>query len=198
MFLRLCATLLIACTVVGAKADSRDLTRLRTIGYPGGDSIYIFTSATCPHCATFHRDVLPSLINKYATTGKAQIFFVDDSAATPAIEASMLARCMPEEKSEPFMTKVFENQREWSQTKNATDKLIKYATSLGLTRKEAQQCLANSDLRVTMRDQWANLSNLYHILFLPTVAFRRGNEVKTYTGANRTAVLNGIAHDFPQ
>jgi len=199
MFLaRLCAVLLIASSVMAATdVGERDFTRLRTIGLPGEASIYIFTSAGCPHCATFHRNILPEVIKKYSDTGRAQIFLVDDASTSPALEVSMLARCLPEDKSEIFMTKVFENQSEWIKQKDMMDRLIRYAVTAGMTKRQVQQCLSDANLRIAIQDQWANLSHLYHIEYLPTIAVRRGNSVRTYTGANK-AVLNGMEFDFQQ
>lgn len=173
----------------------RDLSQLRSMGLPGGDAIYIFTSVTCPHCADFHKNILPEIIKKYAKSGRAQVFFVD-AGSDLAITASMLARCLPMDKSEKFMSQVFQNQSEWLLQDKADDKLIKYAVAAGMTTREAQKCLANFDLKTTIQDQWVNLSKLYDAKYLPTVAVRRGNIVKTYTGSDKAAVLNGMEYDF--
>ena len=196
-FIKLLALLLLTGSVMAETGDTqRDLTQLRTIGLPGGDSIYIFTSTVCPHCADFHRDILPDIIEKYAKSGKAQVFLVDDASDSEAVHASMLARCLPPNKSETFMTQVFKHQSDWVRQNNSLEKLIKYAIAAGLTQREAQRCLADFDLKTTMQDQWVNLSRLYKVHYLPTVAVRRGNSVRTYTGANKAAVLNGMEHDF--
>ena len=196
-FIRLVALILMGSSVMAAtKTAERDLTQLRSIGLAGGDSIYIFTSARCPHCADFHKDILPEIIKKYAKTGRAKVFFVDDASDSEAINASMLARCLPIDKSEDFLTQVFKHQSDWLRQSNSRDKLMKYAVTAGLTKQEAQNCLANFELRTAMQDQWMNLSKLYNVLYLPTVVVRRGNSVKTYTGANKAAVLNGMEYDF--
>jgi len=198
-FIRLCAILLFATSALAATGDEeRDLTKLRTLGFPGGDSVYIFTSAVCPHCATFHREVLPALIDKYVTSGKGQIFFVDDTDTSPALEASMLARCLPMKQSEQFMTKVFTKQRDWIGQKDAIDRLIRYAVTSGFTRKQAQKCVADIELQRSMKNQWTNLARVYNIRYFPTVAVRRGDIVKTYTGANKNILLKGIELDFPE
>ena len=39
--------------------------------------IKIFSSLTCPHCASFHIEVVPKIKKEYVDTGKVQIIFID-------------------------------------------------------------------------------------------------------------------------
>jgi len=197
-FIRLLSIILTASTAMAAMNTTGDLTRLRAIGLPSETSIYVFTSVECPHCADFHQNILPEIVKKYAKSGRAQILLVDSasSSSPDATKASMLARCLPADKSEKFMAHVFNHQSEWVRQKDATEKLTRYAVTAGLTQNEAKKCLSDFNLKSAISDQWNNLAKLYHVLYLPTVAVRRGNIVRTYTGANKDAVLNGMEHDF--
>ena len=178
--------------------EDRDLTQLRAIGAPAVSTIYIFTSATCPHCAAFHQDILPDIIKQYVNTGKAQILFVDDPSTSITATAALLARCVDPEKSEQFMTEVFKGQKDWLGKKNARDILLKYAVNAGLTRIQANQCLGNTTVEAEMKQQWTNLARMYQVRAFPTVAVRQGNKVRTYKGANKRAMLGGMEHDFEQ
>ena len=40
-----------------------------------------YASFTCPHCATFHKDVLPKLKANYVETGKARFTLVSEIAS---------------------------------------------------------------------------------------------------------------------
>ena len=39
--------------------------------------IKIFSSFTCPHCASFHFNIVPQIKKKYVDTGKVQLIFID-------------------------------------------------------------------------------------------------------------------------
>src|SRR5215212_11790745 len=48
----------------------------RVLGAPDAKVVIIeYASATCPHCAHFHRDTLPTLKKDYIDTGKVKFIF---------------------------------------------------------------------------------------------------------------------------
>ena len=58
-------------------AVAADVSAVRTLGTAGKNTVYVFTSPTCPHCATYHAEILPVLKKELADTGLAQIKLVD-------------------------------------------------------------------------------------------------------------------------
>src|SRR5690242_10306505 len=69
-----------------------------------------YVSLTCPHCAVFYNDVLPSLEKKYVDTGKVKFILHDLPNSGIALKAAALARCMPEDEFYPFIRTLFKNQ----------------------------------------------------------------------------------------
>ena len=55
--------------------------------------IKVFSSLTCPHCASFHTKVVPKLKN-YIDSGKVQIIFIDFPLDKVAFNASKLLHCL--------------------------------------------------------------------------------------------------------
>ncbi len=55
-------------------------------------AIIEYASMTCGHCASFHKNVLPALREKYLDTGKARLIFREFPLEDLAVAASMLSK----------------------------------------------------------------------------------------------------------
>ena len=60
--------------------------------------IKIFSSLTCPHCASFHINVVPKIKENYLGSGKVQLIFIDFPLDQAAFNASKLLHCLDKEK----------------------------------------------------------------------------------------------------
>ena len=104
-----------------------------------------YSSMTCPHCAHFHKDVLPEFKTKYIDTGKVRYIvreFPLDDIATAVV---MLARCLPPDKYFNFVNVMYENQSVWN-TDNPVPKLQLFAKQAGLTEDAFTKCLNDQTL----------------------------------------------------
>ena len=54
-----------------------------------------YASLSCPHCATFDREVFDAFRLKYVDSGKVRYIYRDFPLNAPAYAAAMLARCAP-------------------------------------------------------------------------------------------------------
>src|SRR5262245_60622491 len=71
----------------------------RSLGKSDAPVVMIeYASATCPHCAQFHRDILPQLRSEYIDTGKLRFIYREFPLDKVAMGASILVRCVPEDK----------------------------------------------------------------------------------------------------
>src|SRR5688572_16457272 len=66
-------------------------------------TIVEYSSMTCPHCARFHKDVLPELKKKYIDTGKARYIIREFPLDNVAAAAFMLSRCVDQAKYFDFI-----------------------------------------------------------------------------------------------
>ena len=73
----------------------------------------VYESLTCGHCAKFHKDVYPELKEKYIDTGLAVIEFKSFPLDLAALNASKVAHCKNDGKSE-ILHFLFENQSKWT------------------------------------------------------------------------------------
>lgn len=103
-------------------------------------TIIEYSSMTCPHCASFHKDVLPALKTKYIDTGKVKYivreFPLDNVAAT----ASMLARCVEPAKFIEFVDLLYARQEDWANSRALTE-LQKFAKQVGFTEERFNTCV---------------------------------------------------------
>ena len=85
-----------------------------------------YSSLTCPHCAAFHKDTLPSLIKKYVETGKVKIIYRDFPFDRPGAQGAMLARCVAPDHYFKMLGILFDQQEKWTRTQNPAEALRAY------------------------------------------------------------------------
>jgi protein-disulfide isomerase len=104
-------------------------------------TIIEFSSLGCPHCARFHKDTLPQIKKDYIDTGKVRLIFQDFPLGTPALAASMIARCSGPKKFFGFIEILFRSQAQWSNSKNPMQALSQVARFGGMSEADVQACL---------------------------------------------------------
>lgn len=73
-----------------------------------------YSSLSCPHCASFHRETLPELKAKYIDTGKVKLVFRDFPLNLQAWIASGVAHCGGDERFFPLLETFFAEQGRWA------------------------------------------------------------------------------------
>jgi protein-disulfide isomerase len=139
-------------------------------------TIVEYASATCPHCAAFHKDVFPQLKSEFIDTGKVKFIFREFPFDDLALAAFMLARCAPPEKYFPMLDILFEQQQVWA-SKEARVELGKIAQLAGIGSDGFDKCLKNEDLAkgiMAIRDKAANT---YGVEATPTF-FVNGKQIR--------------------
>ena len=74
--------------------------------------ILVYESLTCSHCANFHKDVYPQLKEEFLDKGLASIEFRNFPLDIAALNASKLAHCKNDGKSE-ILHFLYSKQEEW-------------------------------------------------------------------------------------
>ena len=120
----------------------------RTLGDPNAPvRIEEFSSLTCPHCAHFHRDTFAALKEKYIDTGKVFFVFTDFPLNAPALDAALIARCMPPERYFTFIAYLYESQETWAFAPDYKAVLRQNAKLAGMTDERFDSCLADTALK---------------------------------------------------
>jgi protein-disulfide isomerase len=107
-------------------------------------TIIEYASASCPHCAAFANDVLPSLTKDYIDTGKMRLIFREFPHNDAAMGAFMVARCAPKERYFPLMEIYFKTQDAW--VAKPLEGLRTIALQAGFTEQTFMACLNNQDV----------------------------------------------------
>ena len=76
--------------------------------------IKVFSSLTCPHCASFHLNVLPEIKKRYVDSGKVQLIFIDFPLDKAAFHASILLNCADRGKQISLLDDIYKSQSEWT------------------------------------------------------------------------------------
>lgn len=110
-----------------------------------------YSSLGCPHCAAFHRDTLPRIKKEYIDTGKLRLVYQDFPLGTPALAASMIARCSGARKFFGFIEILFRSQAQWSRSKNPLEALTQVSRFAGMTEADVEACLKYQPLLESIR-----------------------------------------------
>jgi len=102
-----------------------------------------YASLTCPHCATFHRDVFPRLKRDYIDTGKINFILREVYFDRPGLFASITARCGGKDRFFPIVDRILATQQEWSRLESQpaiVQRLRSIALSMGVTDEAFRTC----------------------------------------------------------
>ncbi len=138
-----------------------------------------YSSLTCPHCGAFHRDTFEKFKSEFIDTNKVQITFKEFPLNQPALDASMILRCMPGDKYVNFMTLLFQEQEKWAYNEKYKDVLRQNAKLGGMTDKEFDDCLANNTLKEAIIGDMKAASDKYKVQSTPSFVIAGG---KTLVG----------------
>lgn len=120
-----------------------------------------FASLTCSHCARFHINTFAELKEKYIDTGKVKFTLTDFPLNAAALDATLLARCLPEKHYFKFVSLLFKTQDQWAFDAGYKDYLRQNAKLLGASDELIDACWSNEDLKTgvvqTMQDASASL-----------------------------------------
>jgi protein-disulfide isomerase len=103
-----------------------------------------YASATCPHCAAFHKDVWPQFKKEYVDTKKVRFVFREFPTNDAALAAFMLARAAPKDAYFPMIDVFFDTLETWTQ--NPRDGLLNIAKQAGFTEAKFEETLKNEQL----------------------------------------------------
>lgn len=111
------------------------------------NTIVEYASMTCPHCAAFHKSILPELKTKFIDTGQARLILREFPLDQLAAQASMVARCAGPDRYYPMVGALFETQASWvTEGDEGTAKLLQIAKQAGFTKEKFDACIGDKAL----------------------------------------------------
>jgi protein-disulfide isomerase len=135
-------------------------------------TIIEYASYTCPHCAHFHDTVFGDLKRDYIDTGKVKFVYREVYFDRPGLWAAMLARCGGETRYFGINSMLFEQQKEWAGSDDATvvvENLKKIGRTAGMSDEDIQACLENADMANAMMAKYQENAGKDGIKATPTL-----------------------------
>lgn len=150
-------------------------------------TIVEYASMTCGHCASFHRNTLPTIKQNYIDTGKARLILREFPFDPRAEAGFMLARCA-DDKYFAMIDVLFQQQSNWVSVDNASEALLQIARLAGFSQESFEACLTNQKLLDDVRAVRQRGANDFGVDATPTF-FINGNK---YSGALTVAEMSAI------
>jgi len=153
----------------------------RILGNPNAPvKISEHASLTCSHCGHFHKDTFKKIKENYIDTGKAYLVFSDFPLNGPALKATMIARCLPEDQYFDFISFLFEEQAKWAFDSNYMNFLKHNAVSRGMSEATFNACESNQALQEGIVARLKASQKQWNINSTPSFVL---NNHKTVSGA---------------
>lgn len=119
----------------------------RVMGKPSAPVTVIeYVSLTCPHCASFQRDLFPRMKKEFIDTGKVRYIVREFPIGRTAGTAAIVNRCAPEEKYFFLLSEFLTRQKEWVSQEVRPDAIYSVAKSSGMSRETFDKCLSNQPI----------------------------------------------------
>ena len=106
-----------------------------------------YASFTCPHCKTFHKNVLPLIIENYIDAGKVRLVYRGIYFDRLGLWADMLARCGGPDRYFGITAMIYDKQKEWTSGENAVaivDNLYAIGRLAGLEQADMEACMQDN------------------------------------------------------
>ncbi|MBL4751136.1 MAG: DsbA family protein [Amylibacter sp.] len=143
----------LAATTIAPAAMAQDTAEIElpemSLGSPDASVTMIeYASFTCPHCANFHKDVMPQLKTDYIDTGKVKFIYREVYFDRLGLWGGMLARCGGPEKYFGIVDMLYKRQREWTAGSGVevAENLYKIGRIAGLKNENMVACLQDQDM----------------------------------------------------
>jgi protein-disulfide isomerase len=151
------------------RVDAEHAMKLRTVGNPDAPiRMEEFASLSCSHCATFYNETYPQLKEQYIDTGKVFFVYNDLPTSASALDAAMVARCLPEAHYFNFIKMLFENQSNWAYSENYREILQQNAAMLGMSTDYFNACVGNEEISKGIADRVNEMRAKHDVRSTPT------------------------------
>jgi len=148
----------------------------RVLGRDDAPSTIIeYASFTCPHCASFHANVLPEIKASYIDTGKTKLIYRDFPLDDLALIVALLAHCIKGDAYFEFLNVLYAQQRSWAAAPK--DHLLKLMKQVGINEAAFDKCIANQEVLNAIRLERDRASKEFDVNATPTI-FVSGEKVR--------------------
>jgi len=163
-------TVFILIFIFSAQAESKILS----IGSPDAKvTVKVFSSLTCPHCATFHTSIFNKLKKEYIDEGLVRFEHHAFPLDLAALNAEVVVRCQTNnEKKFKLLEEIYNKQTFWavgSDINKINDLIKKVGSDFDLTEEKMNACLENSNVQDEILNERIEAQKKYKIESTPTI-----------------------------
>ena len=135
-------------------------------------TIVEYASFTCPHCATFHKEVFPYLEKEYIETGLVKFIYREVYFDAPGLWAGLIARCLSKDKYFGIVDLLYKKQEKWASgdsEKEILRELLAIGRQVGMTEGKINSCLQNKEKSLHLIDAYLKNSKKDNITSTPSL-----------------------------
>ena len=136
-------------------------------------TIKVFSSLTCPHCATFHTNIYEKLKKEYIDKGSVKFEHHAFPLDLAALNAEVIIRCQENNnKKFELLTEIYNKQTTWavgSDINKINELIKKIGINFNLSNKKMDACLKNDQVQDEILEERIEAQKKYKIESTPTI-----------------------------
>lgn len=132
-------------------------------------TIIEYSSLTCPHCATFHKDTLPQIKENWIDSGKARLVYRHFPLDGLALRAAAVSNCLEGKRFFSFLDLLFKSQEKWARSGDPLGALARYAKLAGLSQEKFDSCVADESEMNRILERVQDGKTTYEVKATPTI-----------------------------
>ena len=149
-------------------------SKILSIGNPDAKvTIKVFSSLTCPHCASFHTKIYEKLKKEYIDKGLVRFEHHAFPLDLAALNAEVVVRCQENmEKKFDLLTEIYSKQTSWavgSDINKINELIKKVGLDFNLSNEKMDGCLKNDKAQDEILEQRIEAQKRYKIESTPTI-----------------------------
>jgi protein-disulfide isomerase len=136
-------------------------------------TVKVFSSLTCPHCASFHENIFENLKKDYIDKNKVKFEHHAFPLDLAALNAEKIVRCAPSPEARfELLAEIYDKQEKWavgSDINKINDFLIKIGINYKIKESELRKCLENEETQELILKERIKAQKEYNITSTPTI-----------------------------
>ena len=150
-------------------------------------TVKVFSSLTCPHCASFHKNIFENLKKEYIDEGLIRFEHHSFPLDLAALNAEIILRChTSNNKKFQLLGEIYKKQNQWavgSDINIINESIKKIGLDSGLENNKMDECLKNETAQDQILNERIEAQKQYKIQSTPTIYINK----KQYKGKHKYA-----------
>ena len=136
-------------------------------------AVKVFSSLTCPHCASFHKNIFEDLKKEYIDKGIVKFEHHGFPLDLAALNAEIIVRCHVDNKKKfQLLGEIYKKQNQWavgSDINIINESIKKIGLDSGLNNNTMDKCLNNENVQEQILNERIEAQKKYKIQSTPTI-----------------------------